>query len=348
MISRGAQALALLVTAVVTMSSQADQISTVPVDLYNISLSSDGRAAVGFFWDGLTIHSYRWTTQSRYQQLGRDPWGKAVGVSATISADGKTIAQTILSDSGAYATAGIWTEAGGWRQLGETQSNVYGMTRDAKIVVGELFVESADAWHGFRWSEATGMVDMGSSGANSRILSASADGTVLVGFDFDPIYHGPRPAVWVHGVLKLLDGGRWNGTANAVSADGTVIVGSSNNKPVMWTLQDGALVRTVLRSPDPTIGIDGALPNALSDDGRVVVGMGYTQTPQQIYGFVWTAATGLIHAEDYFKAFGYSTHQPMRNIYTITPNGQTMAVDGGCNSSCLIRRVPWASATSKQ
>ena len=132
-----------------------------------------------------------------------------------ISADGKIIAATVLSDDNLIATAAKWTAASGWQVLANlgpvpsgmapidnSDSSVFAMSANGKVI-GDLYW-LGDSWraHAMRWTAANGMEDAGSSGRNSRINAMNADGTVMVGWDEHPDYGNWRATVWVRACAR--------------------------------------------------------------------------------------------------------------------------------------------------
>src|SRR5262245_38912727 len=111
------------------------------------------------------------------------------GVGASgVSSDGATIVGSAV-DRQLLQNAAIWTR-GEWRLLGSfpsaagcdrSLSSGTGISGDGTVVVGLAYKGcSASA---FRWSDATGMVDLGSAfaGQFSRAIGISRDGSVVVG-----------------------------------------------------------------------------------------------------------------------------------------------------------------------
>jgi uncharacterized membrane protein len=155
---------------------------------------------------------------------------REVGSVEAISADGAVAA------GAAGGRAVVWQlGAGGTVQdlgalPGHTQGEVRDLTPDGAIAVGRSGPASHSGARAFRWTAATGMVELGS---DARVAHAvSADGQRIVG-------EGPLGAfLWepAHGVRLLADvlrddygldlGGFELGSATAVSPDGQTIVGS--------------------------------------------------------------------------------------------------------------------------
>ena len=158
------------------------------------------------------------------------------GLGATsVSGDGSTIVGVAV-DSRGITQAAIWLRAAEWRLLGSFRpgaapcdtslSSASGTSRDGKVVVG-LAWDGCSIAHAFRWDEAGGMADLGSSvaGRASRADGVSADGKVVVGYQQDATGF-TQGAQWVDGRQRVVHGTRWpRGTANAANVDGTIVVG---------------------------------------------------------------------------------------------------------------------------
>jgi probable HAF family extracellular repeat protein len=212
-------------------------------------------------------------------------------IADAVSLDGRTIVGT-AADARNVTQAAIWQRAAEWRLLGSIVPNAvpcdallsatYDTSDDGKVIVGL-------AWNGcsiaraFRWEEATGMVDLGSTvaGQSSRANGISGDGRVVVGWQVTPT--GPRRgARWVGGQQELFTGPTGIiGEAHAANRDGSIVVGQTcefasatnpfaNQQAWIWSAQGGAQCLQVprIRVTDNFIGI--AL--ATSEDGRVVGG----------------------------------------------------------------------------
>lgn len=142
---------------------------------------------------------------------------------------------------------------------------------------------------GYRWS-------------GSRAYDVSADGSVVVGqsnsdMDFPSLTVSGEPFRWtVAGGMESLgsiSGGAFEGGANAVSADGSVIVGYDYSDPryhaFRWTARDG---RQILRLP-PDSPYESQSAYSVSADGGVIVGNSFIPYFDDEYAaFRWTAQTG--------------------------------------------------------
>ena len=231
--------------------------------------------------------------------VGADSVSRASGVSAdglvVVGLSGEQIV-------GSGAQAFRWTAATGMVGLGYLpgfpgNSWALATNADGSVIVGNA--GSPD--QAFRWTAAGGMVGLGSlpGGGNSLGSGVNADGSVVVGTAVGQAYRWTSASGMVPlGTLP----GRFRSTANGVSADGTVVVGDSDcTHPAICTTNPEAYRWTALGG---MVGLGSLAPgtgssaNAVSADGKVVVGYGRTTPtvngifPEQ--AFRWTAATGMV------------------------------------------------------
>ena len=168
-------------------------------------------------------------------------------------------------------------------RLGDLPGGLFASVALAISADGTTVVGSAASTFGpvideaFRWTEATGMVPLGTlpGYSNSRAISVSADGAVVAGFSQTELVSG-----------LLFEGFRWTqaagleslGSANTlawgISGDGLVVVGEVlGGEAFRWTQATGF------------ISIGPGIARGVSADGSVVVGGG-------THGFRWTQETG--------------------------------------------------------
>jgi hypothetical protein len=330
------------------------------------SLSADGSAAAGSAHR--TYEPFRWTAATGLVKLGRGtqlPLGHRSGT-PRVSVDGQVVSATILSDDGTMSTAGRWTSTGGWKMLGPLpadtgpldgeDASAFGLSGDGNVVTGlywRLGYPGGSA-HGMRWTAAGGVEDMGSSGGSSRIDDASADGSVMVGWDEHPDFGNRRATVWVNGQRTVLDESDWPSEASVVNSDGTIVVGHGadpangfQTSAMMWRWQAGSWVKSVL-GVIARRGNGAAIPTGLSDDGSIVVGTARPDASQPTStGFVWTAATGMVDAKDWLAERGvrFGALNALYTLSAISADGQVIAAltlnrRTGAASSHLVRRAP--------
>lgn len=330
------------------------------------SLSADGSTAVGAA-NG-SYEPFRWTAQTGLVKLGRGtvrPLGHRSGT-PTVSADGQAVSATILSDDGTMSTPGRWTVAGGWQVLGPMpadagamdgeDASAFGMSGDGNTVTGLYWRlgQPGGSAHAMRWTDAGGVQDMGSSGWSSRIDDASADGSVMVGWDEHPDFGNRRATVWMNGVRTVLEPSDWPSEASVVNADGTIVVGHSADpanrhqiSATMWRWQGGTWVKSIL-GVIAKRNNGAAYPTGLSDDGSIVVGMARPDASKPTStGFVWTAAGGIVDAKDWLAAGGvdFGVLNSLITLAAVSADGQVVAAQTfnrrtGATSSHLVRRVP--------
>jgi hypothetical protein len=155
----------------------------------------------------------------------------------------------------------------------------------------------------YEWSRNNGLVQLSGS-ANKTITAVSMDGTTLVGYDTPT--GGSYKWTKSLGFEVIADF-----LAEAVSGDGSILVGSSGGNSALWTSAGGVEV----------IGSGSAL--GISEDGTVVAG--YTTAGNS---YRWTRATGVVEIGS-FLATG------------ISPDGSTIFGDDTVNP------VLWRASTGE-
>ncbi len=314
-------ALALLAAAV-TGQADADVTLEMIGNCQATDVSADGSAIAGI---SDAFGTFRWTEADGIVDLGRNAWlalGRGAG-SPDISADGTRVSASIVDITGTLVTSGLWELGVGWTDLmppqppdggiiDEALGSAWGMSGDGQVVTGLYWrpgnFETGGA-HASTWTQETGTVDLGSGGGNSRANGANSDGSIIVGWDENPITGPWRPAVWENGVKTIL-GETFDSDsaslAEAVTSDGSIIVGSSWNatfrwaEATMWTrdsaAQGAGWVEVPLGVlPGTIVDLGVVQATGISDDGSIIVG--FNQFVFGNYtGFIWTEATGMVHA----------------------------------------------------
>jgi probable HAF family extracellular repeat protein len=207
-----------------------------------------------------------------------------------VSADGSVV---VGSGTSSDVEAFRWTEDSGLVGLGALisghRSQAHGVSADGSVVVGDTGYGFGQA---FRWTSGESMVGLGHlpGGFQSSALGVSADGSAIVGrsnsvnSDEGGTYSGLSEAFrWNSddGMVGLgfLPGGITSSVARAVSADGSVVVGSSGSGSV----DAGAQEAFRWTSDGGMVGL-GDLPGGhvrsdaydVSDDGAVIVGSSFS------------------------------------------------------------------------
>ncbi|MEM7410847.1 MAG: hypothetical protein AAF430_11480 [Myxococcota bacterium] len=225
-------------------------------------------------WAGVALAST--ATAASFEGVGDLSGGGFFSEALDVSDDGTTVVGRSASSSGDEAFR--W-QAGTLTGLGDLPGSpfasvAYGVSADGSIVVGEGSVSSLEV-HGFRW-QGGAFTDLGAAPLASA-LDVSADGQTAVGIrGVGPLSNLELEAArWVGTSLSGLGdlpGGTFLSAANAVSADGAIVVGESDgggsagNEGFRW--EAGTL--TALRSLAP--GFQTLVARGLSGDGTVIVG----------------------------------------------------------------------------
>jgi uncharacterized membrane protein len=212
--------------------------------------------------------------------------GAVSSTAVDVSDDGSTVAVT----SGSYAFR--WTEEDGFEALflpngDPLQGSIAAISGDGSTIVGS-YSESAAAIRAFRTS-GTGVqpldgFEQGGVASITYAFDVSANGNIVVG------QHGPFPTeldafTWQAGTPTFIAD---NASANAVSAEGSVVAGTAavpaapfGTKSHAFRLGNGSFF---LPSSDNT----SSSATAISPDGSVVVGSQRTGFVDAV-GFRWTS-----------------------------------------------------------
>ena len=203
-----------------------------------------------------------------------------------------------------WAEAHYWSQSGGLILIGAThgtyRSNVNAANTDGSVLVGvtataNLYYDYlGESDHAFRWTQAGGMIDLGTitGGHVSRSTCVSADGSVVAGVSNNADYVN-CPFIWTAGggMTNLGSLGGAGADVTGMTPDGSVIVGwsinaSLNERAFRWTAAGGL-------EDLGTLGGLISLAKAVSDDGSVVVGSSPILS-SEIRVFRWTQAGGMV------------------------------------------------------
>ncbi len=230
-----------------------------------------------------------------FQDLG-GLQGADGSIASAVSADGSVIVGSSFYRLAGTSVAWRWTAAGGIESFGGilgSPSYAYDLSSDGSVVVGQSSQTFGDL--AFSWTQAGGLVTIGSN--YSRANDVSADGSAVVGHNN---FSGFRRAFGWTSDEGLIDLGTLPGDsesdADGVSADGLVVVGSSrrilNNvdysytdRAFRWTIAGG------MQSLGTVAGESHSSASAANTDGSVIVGKGVYNGVER--AFRWTQADGI-------------------------------------------------------
>ncbi len=305
-------------------------------------VSADGTVVVGNTTDWGT---FRWTEADGIVDLGRNPYlaiGRAAGT-PDVSADGTRITASIVDVTGQYLTVGLWELGVGWTDLlppmppdggimDDSYGSAWGLSDDGEVVTGLYWRpgQPGGSAHPLRWTAADGPVDLGTELGSGRANDADFDGNVIVGWDerADGLW---QPTVWVDGERSRLAESEFFTHAERVSADGTIIVGTSADndsivaEAALWTWTGDTWEQRLLGALPGTVPPFGkAIAFDVTDDGSMVVG--YNAYGPTGDGFIWTEDTGLINVEDFLADSGVTPDPAYRidGFTAISGDGDTI------------------------
>ncbi|MRR35792.1 hypothetical protein EG829_14155, partial [bacterium] len=261
-------------------------------DSWATYISADGSIIVG---DSHTasgqVHTFRWTAATGMTDLGALAVFRRSEAGA-LSADGRVAVGGSATSLSMLNHAYIWTPENGLNDLGallgDTLSYASFVSIDGTVVAG------TSGSRPFRWTQESGMADLGLSHATVP-LAMSQDGSTLVGRHMVTPGSGDNyPFRWTQTEGLMLLGGL--GEATAVSADGSVVVGQTyGGRGFRWTTSDGVTFPDI---PQWGVTSEGTIlwycpAQAVSADGSVVIGNRLYPWPNFGYRpYRWTAADG--------------------------------------------------------
>lgn len=207
-------------------------------------VSGDGSIVVGNFSEMTPvpqIKAVKWINGVP-TELGFISGTQGIAHARAISSDGSTIVGESSSDLGTQAfrlqegpMAGIGDLEGGL-----FQSVAYAVSANGDVVVGSGSTDTG--MQAFRWSSGEMMVlpDLPSSYSTTEAKGVSGDGSIVVGYSFTDTMQeavmwpesGNFQPISLNDYLdeKAVDRGDWTlTTAEAISTDGTTIVGQASN-----------------------------------------------------------------------------------------------------------------------
>lgn len=298
------------ITLLIFNSSQA-QLTLLGSGRTATDCSADGSVVVGYD----ASQHFMWTEGSGVMLIGGSAPGGGIGGQTAISADGTLISGTRINPSNNLGElssydvgTGQWTSHGSLGSAsGNSASSAWGISADGGTIVGLGWISAGSA-HGIRYTDAEGVVDLGStvSGRSSRANVANSDGTIIGGWQ-DSSTGFRQGAIWTNGVQSLIthaNGDRAT-EVGTMSSDGVWFGGgqgfSNNFQAWIWSQATGIIDI----GPAPTAGWRGAI-SGLNSDGSIAVGF-YRPFPAPATfgrGIYYTEAQGMLDLTDYAVSLG--------------------------------------------
>ncbi|WP_419769052.1 MAG: autotransporter domain-containing protein [Candidatus Marinarcus sp.] len=316
-------------------------------------VNSDGSVVVGHSASTNGGEAFRWTQEGGMVGLGDLAGGSFFSLANGVNSDGSVVVGYSNSANGYEAFR--WTQAGGMVGLGDLAGGSFdgwasAVNSDGSVVVG--YSSSANGGEAFRWTQEGGMVglgDLAGGSFDSEANGVNSDGSVVVGYSSSA--NGGEAFRWTQegGMVGLGDlaGGSFFSTANGVNSDGSVVVGYSNSangyEAFRWTQSTGMQSLTEWLAEDgyTLTGWSNTNPNAVSDDGKTIVGFGNSTNGTE--AFIAKAGQGMIGMSDFTAS--------LESINTVSSQGvanASMLLHGahghpGQRRALDERRVMWVA-----
>lgn len=273
------------------------------------AVSADGLVVVG----RSTFRAFRWTAATGMQDLGVPGVAEAVATSADGAVVVGSMSQRAFRWTAATGAVDLGHLGGGTTTLGGAVNHFGCLSTDGAVIVGESSDASGNP-RAFRWTAATGMVDLGTLGGGAAAAAAvNADGSVVVGWS--QLAGGAVHAFRWTSAGGMQDLGTMLGNAHAthVTPDGLVVAGSGGDVfgtsyTFRWTAAGG------MQMTSGPIGPVTSRVVGLSADGTVVVG---TEADGSGNAFRWTTTGG-------YQAI-YALGQTVTDVGGISADARTWA-----------------------
>ncbi len=306
---------------------------------------------------GNVANSYQvmWTEGGGSINIGEPTTGEFISGWTNVTSNGLLISGSMTNpasgfdEMGQYNVAsGTWSFMGGLVGGSGTElSSAWGMSSDGQTIVGLGWGTGGEA-HAVKWSQATGLVDLGSTvkERSSRANSVTDDGTVIVGWQ-DNDYGDRQGVYWKNGTQVAItdENGNATGEAVAITPDAQTIVGFTLDNPFIWKATGEY---TTITHPDPDFSGAAA---AITDDGKTVVGYFRPWNGSAVLGegFIYTEESGRVNLNEYVASLGLDDLGITFALpLGISPNGQYIVGIGRTDDDLrgFVIKLPAALGTS--
>lgn len=320
-----------------------------------LGVSADGRVVVGWADSPNGSEAFRWTSSTGMVGLGLPTdWfpefedsQSFASAGTACSGDGNVVAGYVVENKNGNLKGFRWTPGTGMQKLVEVGYNAgRAVSLDGNYIAGETYTGFLSAT-GFRWSEEEGMTGIDTSGFQSLAWGISHDGSRIAGQ-----YRAfPGQAfLWESGAglttLGDIPGGPEDSGANAISGDGTTVVGfgSDNDffadkfQAVRWRSDTGMIGLGRLH------GTRLSSAFGASGDGNTVVGFSFSSgSSTSEKAFIWTPDGGMQDLAALLTAQGADLQGYRLNIaYAVSADGRTIVGNAsrpGRSSVAFIARL---------
>ena len=274
------------------------------------AVSPDGRIVVGNSIGAAGREAFRWEA-GVMTGLGDLPGGEFSSIARAISADGSVIVGRAASASGSESFRwqdGLMIGLGNLPG-GSFDGTANGVSADASVIVGHSSASAGREAYRYADGAMVSLGDLPGGFHSSGAWGVSGDGAVVVGYansgDLEAFRWEDDVMVGLGFLATPTATDTFQSFAYAISTDGSVIVGSSHNRRVVFDPYSGQFVHAVYYEPfrwengAMAALLDGTSPGdppgqpwtfgiatAVNADGSVIVGYGF----DAIY---WSESTGV-------------------------------------------------------